>query len=49
MNETEIHAPWRTHGFVILPGYLSDTELAPAVSKLDMVFPSADGFRQQLL
>jgi hypothetical protein len=44
VNETEIHAAWRTHGFVILPGCLSDTELAPAVSELDMVFPSADGF-----
>ena len=44
MNEAEIYAPWSTHGFVILPGYLSDTELAPVVSELDMVFPSADGF-----
>jgi hypothetical protein len=44
VNETKIHAAWRTHGFVILPGYLSDTELAPAVSELDMIFPTADGF-----
>ena len=40
MNETKIHAAWRTHGFVILPGYLSDTELAPAVNELDIVFPT---------
>jgi hypothetical protein len=44
VNETEIYAAWRTHGFVILPGYLSDTALAPAVGELDMVFPGADGF-----
>jgi hypothetical protein len=44
VNETKIHAAWRKHGFVFLPGYLSDTELAPAVSELDMVFPTADGF-----
>jgi hypothetical protein len=44
VNETEIHVAWATHGFVILPGYLSDAELAPAVSELDMVSPRADGF-----
>jgi Phytanoyl-CoA dioxygenase (PhyH) len=44
VNETEVHAAWRTDGFVILPGYLSEIELAPALSELGMVFPTAGGF-----
>jgi hypothetical protein len=44
VNETEVHATWRMDGFVILPGYLSEIELAAAVSELGMVFPTAGGF-----
>jgi Phytanoyl-CoA dioxygenase (PhyH) len=44
VNETEVHAAWRTDGFVILPGYLSENELAPALTELGMVFPTAGGF-----
>jgi hypothetical protein len=44
VNETEVHAAWHTDGFLILPGYLSEIELAPALSELDMVFPTAAGF-----
>jgi len=44
VNETEVHAIWRTDGFVILPGYLSEIELAPALSEVGMVFPTAGGF-----
>jgi hypothetical protein len=44
VNETEVNAAWRRDGFVILPGYLSEFELAPALSELGLVFPTADGF-----
>ena len=29
MNATGVYAAWRTDGFVILRGYLSEIELAP--------------------
>lgn len=35
---------WQTDGFVILPGFLPAAELDAAVSELDLLFPSADGF-----
>ncbi|TMQ91621.1 phytanoyl-CoA dioxygenase family protein [Actinomadura soli] len=35
---------WRQDGFVILPGYLSEETLRPAVAELDLLFPSAQGF-----
>jgi hypothetical protein len=35
---------WRTHGFVVLPGFIPADELAPAASELGQLFPSPDGF-----
>ena len=35
---------WRTDGFVILPGYLSVEDLAPALDQLETMFPTPDGF-----
>ncbi|GAA4973972.1 phytanoyl-CoA dioxygenase family protein [Actinoplanes utahensis] len=35
---------WQTDGFVILPAFLPEAELAPAVQELDLLFPSPDGF-----
>ena len=35
---------WQTHGFVVLPGLIPIRELAPAVSELQLMFPSAEGF-----
>lgn len=38
-----VHA-WRKDGFVILPGFIPEEELRPAVDELGLMFPSADGF-----
>lgn len=35
---------WRTEGFVVLPGFLTADDLAPALGELDQMFPSAEGF-----
>jgi ectoine hydroxylase-related dioxygenase (phytanoyl-CoA dioxygenase family) len=35
---------WREQGFVVLPGYLSGEELAPALAELPTMFPTPDGF-----
>jgi hypothetical protein len=35
---------WRTDGFAVLPAYLGDDLLAPALGELEQVFPSASGF-----
>ncbi|MFI0450116.1 phytanoyl-CoA dioxygenase family protein [Actinomadura sp. 6N118] len=35
---------WRADGFVILPEFIPAEELAPAVSELSLLFPSAEGF-----
>ena len=35
---------WQTHGFVVLPGLIPIRELAPPVSELQHMFPSAEGF-----
>jgi hypothetical protein len=35
---------WRTDGFVIVPGYLSADDLAPALDELSLCFPTATGF-----
>ncbi len=35
---------WRDAGFVILPGYLTGEDLAPALDELELCFPAADGF-----
>jgi len=44
MNLGEAAHAWREDGFVILPGFLSEDELKPALGELDLLFPSADGF-----
>ena len=35
---------WRKNGFVILPGYLPDEVLRPAIDDLDTMFPAPSGF-----
>ena len=35
---------WRDHGFAILPGYLSGSELQPALAELPTVFPTPEDF-----
>ena len=38
---------WQADGFVVLPGFLPASELAPAVAELGVMFPSADGFHDR--
>jgi hypothetical protein len=38
---------WRTHGFVLLPGYIPKDVLASAVAELSEVFPTADEFHDE--
>jgi hypothetical protein len=35
---------WRTHGFVILPGFVPAAELKPALGELPAMYPTAEGF-----
>jgi hypothetical protein len=35
---------WRTHGFVILPGFVPAAELKPALNELSDMYPTAEGF-----
>ncbi|TDB88510.1 hypothetical protein E1264_11255 [Actinomadura sp. KC216] len=44
MDLDEAARQWRQDGFVILPGYLSEEALRPAVDELELLFPSAQGF-----
>jgi hypothetical protein len=44
MDLEAISQEWHQHGFAIIPGYLRPDELAPALSELDDMFPSAAGF-----
>lgn len=44
MDVNDAAQDWQTHGFVVLPGLVSIRELAPAVSELSLMFPSAEGF-----
>lgn len=44
MRLSEAAGTWRTDGFVILPGHIPVTELAPAVAQLELCFPSPAGF-----
>ncbi|MGW0809808.1 phytanoyl-CoA dioxygenase family protein [Nonomuraea sp. NPDC002799] len=44
MDLTDAAHTWRTHGFVVLPGFIPADELAPAVGELGLLFPSAEGF-----
>ena len=37
-------AQWDEHGFAILSGLLTSEDLAPGLSELGLVFPSADEF-----
>lgn len=38
-----VHA-WHEDGFVILPGFIPEDELKPALGELELMFPSAEGF-----
>lgn len=49
VDATEVNAAWRTDGFVILQRYLSEMELAPALSELGIIFPTASGFHRARL
>lgn len=44
MDSHDTAQDWQTHGFVVLPGLIPIRELAPAVSELQLMFPSAEGF-----
>ena len=44
MGFTEAARSWHADGFVILPGFIPADELTSAVSELDLLFPSAQGF-----
>lgn len=35
---------WRDQGFVVLPGFLTADDLAPALGEFDRLFPTAEGF-----
>jgi hypothetical protein len=35
---------WRTHGFVILAGFIPAAELQPALDELPVMYPTAEGF-----
>lgn len=39
---------WEEHGFVILPGYLPLTDLAPAQRELPTLFPTAEEFHDRV-
>ena len=41
-------AHWAEHGYVILPGYLPATDLAPAQAALRALFPTAEEFHDDL-
>lgn len=43
MNNGIVDA-WRTDGFVILPGFLSTDDLAPALGEVETMFPTPEGF-----
>lgn len=47
MNADGISDAWHTDGFVILPGYLPSADLAPALSELELLFPTAEGFHDR--
>ncbi|WP_432884257.1 phytanoyl-CoA dioxygenase family protein [Kribbella sp. CA-245084] len=44
MTAGDVAAEWRARGFVILPGFLSAEELAPALGDLGTMFPTPEGF-----
>ncbi|HEY7013466.1 MAG TPA: phytanoyl-CoA dioxygenase family protein [Streptosporangiaceae bacterium] len=47
MTASDPAAAWQADGFVVLPGFLPASELAPAVAELGVMFPSADGFHDR--
>ncbi|GAA1825146.1 phytanoyl-CoA dioxygenase family protein [Actinomadura chokoriensis] len=44
MDLTQAISDWQSQGFAVLPGYLPDEALGPAVAELEVMFPSAEGF-----
>jgi len=44
MDLTKAAQDWRRQGFAILPGYLPDEVLRPALAELELLFPSPQGF-----
>jgi|HubBroStandDraft_1064217.scaffolds.fasta_scaffold62874_2 hypothetical protein len=38
---------WENEGFVVLPGYMSESQLAPAVAELGLLFPSVEEFHTE--
>jgi hypothetical protein len=38
---------WRTHGYVILPGFIPAAELKPALDELPVMYPTAAGFHDE--
>jgi hypothetical protein len=38
---------WQTHGFAILPGFIPAAELAPALTELPAMYPTAEGFHDR--
>lgn len=39
---------WRDNGFAILPGFVAEAELRPALAELPVVFPSAEDFHDNV-
>ncbi|MFI5836421.1 phytanoyl-CoA dioxygenase family protein [Micromonospora sp. NPDC051300] len=44
MTDDAVRDAWESDGFVVLPGYLPATDLAPALDELGSMFPSPEGF-----
>ncbi|WFE41989.1 phytanoyl-CoA dioxygenase family protein [Micromonospora sp. WMMD998] len=44
MDVDTVRDEWQRNGFVVLPGYLPASDLAPALGELESMFPSPDGF-----
>jgi Phytanoyl-CoA dioxygenase (PhyH) len=47
MDASAAAVAWQADGFAVLPGFLTVTDLSPAVAELDLMFPSADGFHDR--
>ncbi|HEY2693602.1 MAG TPA: hypothetical protein VGJ50_34565, partial [Streptosporangiaceae bacterium] len=47
MTASDPAVAWQGDGFVVLPGFVPASELAPAVAELGVMFPSADGFHDR--
>ncbi|SEK51971.1 phytanoyl-CoA dioxygenase family protein [Streptacidiphilus jiangxiensis] len=47
MDLDDARSAWRTHGYVVLPGFLSASALAPALQELEQVHPTPDGFHDR--